>query len=166
MEAEVRAADFGIERSVCETLAAKAPESLPEKSLILDMLVTAAHAPQLSAEERRVLYRVADLLHVSWTRIWERTQAPAASADGLIEIRCYVPHSSEEQWERMLAQAELNARMCGLAATSLRYLLTNLSEDARLERTRAWIQQAQSCLTTTGQNLRKMQMPPSEAECA
>ena len=163
MESAGNHADFLMETSVCETLASKAPESDPEKSLILDMLVTAAHAPHLSAEERCVAYRVADLLHVSWNRTWE-LQAAATRADGLIEIRCYVPNSSEEQWERMLAQAELNARMCGLAATSLRYLSTNLSEGAGLERARAWIHHAQSCLTTTGQKLRTLQTPPSEAE--
>ena len=159
-------ADFLVEKSVCATLDPRQPDEDPEKSCVLDMLVTAAHAPHLSAEERRSLYRLADLLDVAWNHTWQSSEARVAAADDLYEIRCYVPPSSEDIWEGMLAQAELNARMCGIAATSLRYLYSKLPETADMDRTLAWIDVAQRCLSTTGQKLRALQRPPSEAEVA
>eukprot|EP00435_Cladocopium_sp_Y103_P052128 s1676_g16.t1 len=140
METAMTNADFFVEKSVCATLGAKTPDSDPEKNCVLDMLVTAAHSPYLSAEECRVMHRLADLLHVAWTRSWDSSEARAAPADNLHEIRCYVPPCSLETWEAMLQQAELNARMCGLAATILRYQATILPQSGLMRRTQEWIE--------------------------
>ena len=166
MEAAATSADFFAEKSVCATLDATQPEEDPEKSCVLDMLVTAAHSPHVSADERRVLCRLADLLDVAWNRTWQSSEARVAAADDLYQIRCYVPSPSQDTWEGMIAQAELNARMCGIAATSLRYLYSKLPENARMDRTLSWIDVAQRCLSRTGQKLRALQRPPSEAEVA
>jgi hypothetical protein len=77
-----------------------------------------------------------------------------------------VASPSEDTWEGMIAQAELNARMCGIAATSLRYLYSKLPQNALMDRTLRWIDVAQRCLSTAGQKLRTLQRPPSEAEVA
>lgn len=166
METASPSADFLVEKSVCATLAARSPDEDPEKSCVLDMLVTAAHSPHLFAEERRVLYRLADLLDVAWNHTWQSSAARVAAADDLYEIRCYVPPPSQDTWDGMIAQAELNARLCGIAATSLRYLYGKLPENARMDRTLTWIDVAQRCLSSTGQKLRALQRPPSEAEVA
>lgn len=85
METASPSADFLVEKSVCTTLGAKQPDEDPEKSCVL---VRAAHAPYLSAEERRVLYRLADLLDVAWNHTWQSSEARVAAADDLYEIRC------------------------------------------------------------------------------
>ena len=112
------------------------------------------------------MYRLADLLHVAWNHTWESLEARGASAHTLYEIRCYVPPTAEETWEAMLAQAELNARLCGVAATVLRFLASSLPQNALMSRALRWIDVAQRCLTVTGQRLRQQQEPPREAELA
>eukprot|EP00435_Cladocopium_sp_Y103_P076043 s59_g74.t1 len=156
-------ADYLVAKDVCETLAELQPSSEDHKTCVLDMLVTAAHSPHGTEEQRRTLYRLADLFHVSWTRTWEDLdRGRRTSDDNVYEMRCYVPPRCPMIWEGMLSQAELNARLCGAAATLVRGVQASVPLRASLERTRDWIDVAQSFLSVTGQMLRREQPPLRE----
>ena len=164
---ETSRADYLVSAGVCETLAASQPSSDAERTCVLDMLITVAHDPDVLPEQRQVLYRLADLFHLCWSNTWDSLETVnGPSEDRLFSVRCYVPPKCPMVWEGMVAQAEVNACMCGVAATLVRVVQANLSAGGYLDRTRHWIDIAQSRLTVTGQMLRKAEQPLREAEMA
>ena len=160
-------ADYMVAKDVCETLAAAQPQTEAEKSCVLDMLITVSHSPGVSSADRDVLHRLADLFHVSWTNSWDSlSRGSGPSERNIYELRCYVPPRCPMIWEGMLAEAEVNARMCGVAATLVRSLQGSLPKGGFLDRTRGWIDVAQACLSVTGQKLRREELPLREGEMA
>ena len=95
-------ADYVVAEDVCETLAALQPQSEAEKACVLDMLITVTHYPQISSEHREVLHRMADLLHVSWTRSWTDSSRGSGPSDcKTYALRCYVPPKCDMIWDGM-----------------------------------------------------------------
>ena len=158
-------ADYVVAHDVCETLATLQPQTDAEKSCVLDMLITVSHSPGVSAEDRDVLHRLADLFHVSWTRSWESlSRGSGPSERKTYVLRCYVPPRCPMIWDGMLAQADVNARMCGVAATVVRSVQGSLPRGGFLDRTRGWIDVAQACFSVTAQKLRREELPVQEGE--
>eukprot|EP00435_Cladocopium_sp_Y103_P016934 s5461_g4.t1 len=144
--------DFWVTARVCETLhgLARAKE---EADCLLDMLVTAGHCPRFEREQRASLYRLADLLAISWSKSWENLDAGGPNGN-CFRVKCFVPEQDCSIWENVTADAATNAEMFGFAATILRYLQTLLPHDMEFLRTHSWVHIGQECLSTCAQLMR------------
>ena len=150
----VTEADFWITRRVCETLHGMA-RGRDEAECLLDMLVTAGHCPRFGPRQRATLYRLADLLAISWTNYWEHCMESESCNRDCFRVKCYVPEQDESIWDNVAGAAAVNAAMFGTAATTLRYLQTLLPHDGHHLRTESWLHIGQECLSTCAQLLRQ-----------
>ena len=149
-------ADYWIAFRVCETLhGIHVARSKDEEECLLDMLVTAGHCPRFGARERETLYRLADLLAISWSKSWEQNMALESRNRDCFRVKCFVPPQDASRWENVLDAAETNAAMFGMAATTLRYVQTLLPHNGDLLRTESWVHVGQQCLSTCAQLLRQ-----------
>ena len=150
-------ADFWISVRVCETLhGIHVARSKDEEECLLDMLlVTAGHCPCFGARERETLYRLADLLAISWTKSWEHDMAMASRNRDCFRVKCFVPPQDASIWKNAVDTAAINAEMFGVAATTLRFVQTLLPHDGDLLRTESWVHIGQQCLSTCAQLLRQ-----------
>ena len=150
---EGASADFGVTARVCETLHGLAQDP-KEAECLLDMLVTAGHCPRFGCQQRATLYRLADLLAISWDKSWEYGTEAGKCIDACIRVKCYVPERDGSIWDTVAGSAAINAAMFGSAATSLRFLQAQLPQDVSFLRTQSWCHMGQECLSTCAQLMR------------
>ena len=158
--------DFHVLENVCVTLHACA-ERLGESMdwpCLLNALVAATHNPRRSEEDRKLLYRLADLLSISVSRTWYDCSSVQGEYGKTLHIRCYVPPRDDTVWADMGNYAEENAQEFGRAATYLRSFQRMVPTEGFMLRAQSWIHVAQQSLTVAGQVLRKEFSSAREAE--
>lgn len=87
--------------------------------MICNCLVLLPHWLQVDQQDRLTLFRLADVLYLSWTGSWETLPSSGEDKTKRRHVVCFVPQRDTSHWERAIQKWEQTAAQMDEAAAHL-----------------------------------------------
>lgn len=87
--------------------------------MICNCLVLLPHWLQVDQQDRLTLFRLADVLYLSWTGSWETLPSSGEDKTKRRHVVCFVPQRDTSHWERAIQKWEQTAAHMDEAAAHL-----------------------------------------------
>lgn len=123
--------------------------------VVCHALIRAAHSPDLSDSDRITLFRLSDVVFLSWLDCWSTTPQ-CGKGNQLRFIKCYVSPRDDDLWCSLCQRGAEHAQGLELACTILERFQSNLHKqvDGSDLRELSWLERARQCLAAAAELLR------------
>ena len=123
--------------------------------VVCHALIRAAHSPDLSDSDRTTLFRLSDVVFLSWLDCWSTTPQ-CGKGNQLRFIKCYVSPRDDDLWCSLCQRGAEHAQGLEFACTILERFQSNLPKqvDGSDLRELSWLDKARQCLAAAAELLR------------
>ena len=123
---------------------------------ICNCLVLIPHWQEVDQLDRLTLFRLADVLYLSWTGSWETLPSSGEDKTKMRHVVCFVPQRDTSHWDRAIEKWEQTADQMDEAAAHLNAFLASLPRvyDGTGSRELNWIERGCTLLSSGARELR------------